>query len=250
MTTLHLVSGPSAADAVRVMLNASIEHRLDRLVWFPDNLSVGPLEVHEPAARLQWWQWWVDMVTTQTGGPATLPGEKVTEFWREVELADHLVLWHGVDNAHDSAFFHAMCDKLPDDDLKVVTLRGASGAQTPDSLARQLKQARPIAGNERASARTIWKQLEDENQVFRVISNGKLASAPADYYDGALLKAASCSWTPIMRVVAPVMAHMDIGDSPLYWRIKVLTESGVLVANGDPWLVQQSQVKLAHDYAN
>ncbi|CPT40621.1 Protein of uncharacterised function [Mycobacteroides abscessus subsp. abscessus] len=245
MYMLHVVSGLSAASGLRVALDASAEHCRDRLVWFPDSLSVGPLEASDPASRLQWWQWWADMVIAQTGQPASRPGEGLAAFWGEVIGADHLVLWYGQGDAHDSAFFHAMCDRLSDNAFSVVTLDGASGAHTAEELARHLNDARSIPANERAAVRAAWKQLEQENQAFRILSNGNLVSAPEDYYDGALLNEASSQWTPIPRIVAPVMARMDIGDSPLFWRIKSLVESGVLVADDDPWLVEHSKVRLA-----
>ncbi len=93
MYMLHVVSGLSAASGLRVALDASAEHCRDRLVWFPDSLSVGPLEASDPASRLQWWQWWADMVIAQTGQPASRPGEGLAAFWGEVIGADHLVLW-------------------------------------------------------------------------------------------------------------------------------------------------------------
>lgn len=245
MHTLHLVSGPSTAGALRIALDAETEYQQDRLVWFPDSLSVGPLEAHDPAGRLQWWQWWADMVTAQTGQPASRPGEEQQAFWQEVSNAHHLVLWHGQGDAHDSAFFHAMCAKLPGKALSLVTVNGATGAHTADELAAHLCHVRAITASERAAARSVWNRLEQENQPFRILSNGKLISAPADYYDSALLRAAGSHWTPITEVVAPVMASMGIGDTPLFWRIRSLTESGALVADGDTWLVQRSRVKHA-----
>lgn len=245
MYTLHLVSGPSVASELRAALDSSAEHCQDRLVWFPDSLSVGPLEAGDPASRLQWWQWWADMVFAQTGQAASRPGEGLAKFWDEVGGAARLVLWYGQGTAHDSAFFHAMCDKLSHNTFSVVTLHSPSGAHTTHQLVRRLNHARTITANERAAAGAVWKRLEQENQAFRVLRDGKLVSAPEDYYDSALLHAASSQWTLIRRIAAQVMSRMDIGDSPLFWRIKLLTEFGVLAADGDPWLVEHSKVKHA-----
>lgn len=250
MHTLHLVSGPSTAGALRIALDTKTEYQQDRVAWFPDSLSVGPLEARDPVARLQWWQWWADMVTAQTGQPASRPGEKQEAFWQEVSNADRLVLWHGQGDAHDSAFFHAMCDKLPEKAFSLVTVNGATGAHAADELAVHLSHVRAITVRERAAARAVWKRLEQENRPFRVLSHGKLISAPADCYDSALLHATGPHWTPITHVVAPVMASMGIGDAPLFWRIKLLTESGALIADGDAWLVQRSRVKHAQKQSN
>ncbi|SIL80845.1 Protein of uncharacterised function [Mycobacteroides abscessus subsp. abscessus] len=157
--------------------------------------------------------------------------------------ADHIVLWHGQDNAHDSAFYHAMCAKVPEVPLNVVTLRQATASYAPTELAQHMKDSRAVTSDMRTAARRVWKQMEQDNQTFRVLSDGKLISAASDYYDTALLGAIGQDWTPIVQAVAPVMANMDIGDSPLFWRIKLLIESGKLMADGNPWLVHRSKVK-------
>lgn len=246
MGTLHLVDGPSAAAALRVALSRSADRADDSVAWFPDELSAGPLEPDDPAVRVEWWQWWAEMVAAQTGSPATrpasLPGE-LTAFWERIGNADHLVVWYGRNNAGESSFFHALCDKLPDRALDVVALPGAVAACTPDELSQHIATARPIAAAERSSVRETWRRLRRENQAFRTVRGGELVSAPADHYDNALLNAASSEWTPIARTIAPVMAGMDVGDSPLIWRVKTLVDSGALVADGDPWLARQTNVK-------
>ncbi|WP_334026508.1 DUF3658 domain-containing protein [Nocardia terpenica] len=212
---------------------------------FPIPLSTGPLEPDNPAVRLQWWQWWADMVVAEGYPDPVRPGVELAAFWDKVDAADHLVVWYGRGNAGELSFFHALCDKLPDRPFDVVELPGATGARTPRELAPHLATARPITADERAAARRTWQRLERENQTFRIISGGELVSAPADHYDDALLDTTGSDWTPILRVVAPVMAEMKVADSPLFWRVKSLVESGVLVADGDPWLVRQAKVKRA-----
>ncbi|MBF6128767.1 hypothetical protein IU504_24845 [Nocardia brasiliensis] len=61
----------------------------------------------------------------------------------------------------------------------------------------------------------------------------------------ALLEAAGADWTPISRIIAPVMAVMSVADAPLIWRVQILVESGAMVADGSPWLVRRTKVKRA-----
>ncbi|GAB0107307.1 hypothetical protein JMUB6875_63010 [Nocardia sp. JMUB6875] len=242
---MHLVGGPSAAEALRAALNGNAEHAKDFVEWFPDDLSAGPLDTDAPAVGVQRRQWWQDMVGTRTGSDRLHLAEKQAAFWERADAADHLVVWYGCDNAGELSLFHALCDKLPGKPFDVVGLPGAIGARTPDELAHHLAAARPVTADERAAARRIWQRLKRENQTFRVISSGELVSASADHYDSALLAAANSDWTPIVGVVASVMAEMNVADSPLFWRVRLLVESGALVADGDPWLVRQVKVKRA-----
>ncbi|WP_405496858.1 DUF3658 domain-containing protein [Nocardia sp. NBC_00511] len=246
METLHLVDGPSAAESLRVALSGIAGHENDSIAWFPDDLSIGPLTPQDPAIRAQWWRgWWEEMVIAQTGAESThvddLPAE-LTAFWEAAEQADHLVVWYGRDNAGELSLFHAVCDRLRDKPFDVIELLGAVAAYDPDKLAVHVPEARPITATERATARHTWQHLREENQTFRIV-RGDLVSAPAHHYDGALLQAATADWTPIARTIAPVMAAMNVGDSPLIWRVKTLTESGRLLIDGDPWLARETSVK-------
>nr|WP_280408033.1 DUF3658 domain-containing protein [Nocardia brasiliensis] len=58
-------------------------------------------------------------------------------------------------------------------------------------------------------------------------------------------EAAGADWTPISRIIAPVMAVMSVADAPLIWRVQTLVESGAMVADGSPWLVRRTKVKRA-----
>lgn len=245
MTTLHLVDGPTAAESLRVALDSSAEHADEAVAWFPDDLSCGPLDPDDPDARVRWWQWWDEMVAAQTGEtpdrPAHLPAE-LAEFWARVAAADRLVVWYGRDNAGELSFFHALCDQLPDRPLEAVELLGAAGAYSPHELARYLSRPEPVTDDERAAARHAWQRITRENQTFRIVA-GELTSAPADHYDTALVEATGPDWTPIARTVATVMAARNVGDSPLFWRVKTLVDAETLLADGNPWLARQTKIK-------
>ncbi|QLY28912.1 DUF3658 domain-containing protein [Nocardia huaxiensis] len=248
MGSLHLVGGPTAAKSLYRALDGSPGRAADSVVWFPDALGIGPLAPNGPTVRAEWWQWWDEMTTAYFDADPEPPetySRQLAAFWDRVDSADRLVAWYGRDNADESAFFHALCDRLGDRPLDVVALPGAIGAREPGELARQLDAARPVTATERSAVHRTWKRLEQENLTFRIVRDGALVSAPADHYDRALLEAAGADWTVIVRIVAPVMAAMSVADVPLIWRVQTLVESGAMVADGNPWLARQTKVKLA-----
>ncbi|MBF6544246.1 DUF3658 domain-containing protein [Nocardia brasiliensis] len=60
-----------------------------------------------------------------------------------------------------------------------------------------------------STVRSTWERLVQENETFRIVRDGDLVSAPSDHYDRALLEAAGADWTPIFRIIAPVMSVAD-----------------------------------------
>ncbi|QIS17621.1 DUF3658 domain-containing protein [Nocardia terpenica] len=244
MGALHLTAGPGALPALRTALD-SVGRSDDAVLWFPDTLSCGPLLPPGTATRVQWWDQWPDddepnddrleEVSVPGGSPA---------FWKRVEAADPLVLWYDSNDTAESLFFHVLCDKAPDNvPIDVAALHGPVGSRSADELAGHLDTLHRMTAAERAAVRRTWQRLEQENATFRILRDGHLMSAPADHYDTALLDAASSEWTLIIRIVAPVMAATDVGHGILLWRVKSLVDSGALLADGDPWLWQDTNVK-------
>lgn len=243
MGTLHLVAGPTARDTLLTALSESGRCAQDSVIAYPDVLSSGPLDPDTPDTRIHWWQSWpADMAAAQ-GTAVTTPLSELPEFWKKVEAADQIAVWYGRGNASESSFFHAMCAKLPDKPFNLITLDGAMGAHSFEDLLQHFGSSRPISVDERTRACTTWHRLQRENLTFRITRDGELSSAPADHYDRALLDSAGCTWTPIVRIVAPVMVAMNVGDSVLFWRIKTLVEAGAMISDGDPWLVRETKVK-------
>ncbi|WP_280453759.1 DUF3658 domain-containing protein [Nocardia brasiliensis] len=248
MGSLHLVGGPTAAVSLRTALHASPAHAADAVIWLPDDLSIGPLTPNGFAVRDEWWRWWGEMTTAYFGAdpePSETYPQQLAAFWDRVDDAAHLVAWYGSDNAGEAAFFHALCHRLGDRPLDALALPGSIGGRDPEELSRQLEAARPVTATERSAVHRTWERLVQENETFRIVRDGDLVSASSDHYDRALLEAAGADWTPISRIIAPVMAVMSVADAPLIWRVQTLVESGAMVADGNPWLVRRTKVKRA-----
>ncbi|MFB8000676.1 DUF3658 domain-containing protein [Nocardia sp. NPDC056000] len=249
MDRLHVVGGSAAAESLRIALDADAGRRQDTVIEFPDSLDCGPLQPDDPAVRVEWWGWLTEMVLAQTGSHfaplGELPGE-LAAFWEQMDSARSPVIWYGRDNVAEQSMFHKICATRPDTAFDVVEIPGAVGAQSPESLAKSLSEVRPLTRAEHDAAIRDWHTLEQQNQAFRVITCAGLSSAPADHYDAAILEAAGSEWTVIARAVGPVMADMNVGDSPLFWRVKSLVDSGALLADGNPWLPRQTKIKRAN----
>ncbi|MFF2550301.1 DUF3658 domain-containing protein [Nocardia sp. NPDC058058] len=249
MDSLHLVAGPAAGESLRTALATDIARRHDTVIEFPDSLDCGPLLPDDPAVRVEWWSWLTDMVLAQTGSHfaplGELPGE-LAAFWKQVDGARSPIIWYGRDNVGELAMFQQICATRPGASFDVVEIPGAVGAQSPDALAASFAGIRPLTAAEHEAAARNWHAVAEQNQPFRIITPAGLASAPADHYDAAILDATGPEWTVIARAVGSVMAELNVGDSPLFWRVKTLVDAGVLIADGNPWLPRQTKIKRAN----
>jgi hypothetical protein len=131
----------------------------------------------------------------------------------------------------------SMCEPMP-----AVSVVRSKALQT------LLGTKREPGGAELEGLRSRWRALVQENAPFRVTTGEGLISAPADYFDSALLELASSEWRKVNRLIDDAFCHdkayMQIGDLMLQARIVVLVEQGRLVAMGNLWEMRSCEVRL------
>jgi hypothetical protein len=86
--------------------------------------------------------------------------------------------------------------------------------------------------------RDQWAGLVREGALLRIVDNGRLQSAPSNFFDELILRLAPRAWTRWYRVVGDAMGnawearhHPD--DSLLKWRLMELVRCGRLELSGD-----------------
>ncbi len=258
MKTLHVTPGHSAAASLRHALRAA--GSTDELAPCPEDFSFGPIS--SPGARAAWWKALFD----EPDPPGFL-----RLFWQRLEAWDgRLVLWFGRGSAWDLSFLHLMADSLPDRPLFAVDVTGLPYSSTrndgtrtvcesmptvsivvPGLLQSLLGMERELGQEERAALRARWQMLAREDALFRVVGEEGLVSAPDDYFDQALMDAATPGWRRLARVVGDAMAseraRFQVGDLMLHVRAVALMLHGRLLADGDPWDIRACKVRLSDD---
>jgi Protein of unknown function/Domain of unknown function (DUF1835) len=244
MRTLHVAPGDSAgASLLRAIRDAG---RDEEVLRCRDDLSCGPIESDDPSARMAWWARFYGVPDFE---------DNFETFWNRVTTTDdRLVIWFGRHSAKELAFFLAMADGLGDRSYNIVDVTAARlpavSLVLTDQLRALLGTERPIAAQEREEARGHWRRLRVENAPFRIVTPTGLASVPADYFDPLLIERATREWRKISRVVADAMGYnlkpyWQVGDLMLLSRVVALVGAGKLVADGDPWDMRSSRVRLA-----
>jgi hypothetical protein len=248
MPTLHIAPGDSAGGSLKEAIRAA--GRDDLVLPFLDDLSCGPIDRDEPAARLAWW--------TQFGSRNPKGEALLLQFWDRVAAADgRIVVWFSRHAAKELAFFLAWTDRIggrPYDVVDVTArplpLRRRDGSTvigTPRSVALAstatlqslLGSERPVTAAEIDDGRRAWRRLKSENAPFRVVSDGGMVSAPLGHFDTPLLAQATTEWRPVLQIVSEAMIcnserYEQVGEVMLWARLAALVGEGRLVANGDP----------------
>ena len=112
-----------------------------------------------------------------------------------------------------------------------------------------IETARPVSPQEVADAGQLWQRLRAQNAPFRIVTSAGLASAPIDHFDSSILGQATKEWSSAARIIGSTMAHhcepyLQVGDAILMARLAALVEEGKLLADGDPWDMWTSRVRL------
>ncbi len=241
MGTLHITPGYSAAGSLKEAIRlAGLD---EQVLAFPDELCHGPLLPDTPATRAAWWD--------RLGFEGR--EEEFAAFWPRILAADErLVVWFARHSASELAFFLAWADRLGDRPYRIVdttALQTAVALVPPGVLTTLLGTEREIAAAEVADARHVWQRLKAENAPIRIVTPTGLASAPEEHFDPVLLEGATSDWRKTVLVVVDAMMkehepYYQVGDLLLRRRLAALVEAGRLEADGDPWLLHESRVRL------
>ena len=258
MKTLHIAPGLSAGGLIVQAVRGAGRH--DKVLSWPDDLSCGPINSDDPAARARWW--------APYHGDGKIEAD-LRAFWEHVRTTDdRLVVWFGRHSASELAFFLAWADRLGGRPFDIVDVTGlvfplgrkadpsamstpvqAVGIINPERLRTLLARERPATALEVEQASQSWRKLKLENAPFRVVTATGLLSAQLDYFDPSLLQQATPEWKKVVRVVGEAMAfcgepYFQVGDTMLLARVVALVGEGKLLADGDPRNMWSSRVRL------
>ena len=197
--TLHIGAGDSGCGSLRAALRDA--GRTDDVLPFLDDLSCGPIDADDPAARARFWAPCYDAREVE---------ETVAAFWDRIATSDErLVVWFGRHCARELAFFLCWVDRLGERPYDIVDVAGRTqptrvfSIVPPKGLQELLGEARALTVNEHEEASRRWRRLRQENAPFRVVTPAGLESAPADCFDASILKHAGPNWRTIGRVIRP-----------------------------------------------
>lgn len=244
----HIVIGEAAARAVSAAQET--ENSLEGPIHIlSDDLQSGPLQKADgqsfSALRNEWWQ-------RLSVDPFSL--EKIEDQSRILKLStelnknpnDKAWIWLAPSatdfcayywvlsqlSAHEGRLYVINTSNLPflDAEGRVFYPVGLSELQ-PREIVKARKLARPVTALEFETDIEIWNSLVAENRNLRTLEGPrKLVSRPEDYFDEKLLGCLANNFQKLPRILlqAQNKAGLPSGELFLSWRLRQMTESGLL----------------------
>ena len=111
------------------------------------------------------------------------------------------------------------------------------GELSPEEAAWFYERRRGLSDDARALLAAQWERLVQENAPLRVIENGEVVSAAADYYDERILACVPEGAHPAAHTIGRACAQIHVSDDFLFERIRALAAAGAveIVTDGETY---------------
>ena len=257
---LHITFGMYSDNPLREALK--LAGRPGSVVRLWDDLSLGPIDPPEPAARWNWAKEELGLYAHHRhmfaeknnawNAALSIPGRRIAWVARQMayEYCGFLEWLRRLGNApceivdlHDVTFDWHMRDGTVER-AEVPSLGHIHPEHIRDNAFWDL--ARPLSAQERQEYLALWGKLRAENAPLRVLNGGALVSAPITHYDDVILGHAGprllkVAWV-IRRPKEPDPAY-EACKYVLHGRLNKLVQAGVLEAKGNTAQMRYSEVR-------
>ena len=102
------------------------------------------------------------------------------------------------------------------------------GELRPEEAAWFYERRRGLSDDARALLAAQWDRLVQENAPLRVVENGEVVSAAADYYDERILACVPEGAHPAALTIGRACAQIHVSDDFLFERIRALAAAGAV----------------------
>ncbi len=239
---LHVVFGSSPAGILRrALYEADLQ---DKVLDILDDLSVGPISNYDPDLRGEWLNSefgeydWRDFLRAD----AILPS-------RSIQDKGRLVAWYAPNRAVSYAGFQWWISQIDEKPVSIMSVPDLHFYGT-EAMVNLLGQEVELSEKARVRHREEWHALRNENAPLRVLQDGRLMSAPLDYFDNLISGFVSSEWRPATRIVGDACFKISsntghfINDLFTFSRLRALSRSGVVEWDGDISDRRVSKVRL------
>src|SRR5580704_6770873 len=217
--TCHIVFSESGARVLQEALRES--GRRDSVIWFPDDLGVGPINPPDPASRDEW----VQREFGIDSGEWNWPIEDVDRFWDvTLSAASRRIVWVSRRVVWEYTGFLEFIRRAGDTPFDVVDLTETNSRRSNPpkhqilrdvgltdfynrlkTVEEFLANARPLTAAERDAYRALWDQLRQEDAALRTLTEHGLISVPLSYFDDLLVSRTIEQWRKVARVLSEAL---------------------------------------------
>jgi hypothetical protein len=260
----HIVFSESGARVLQEALQES--GRKDSVIWFPDDLGVGPINPPDPASRDEWVQREFGIDSAEWNWPI----EDVDRFWDvTLSAASRRIVWVSRRVVWEYTGFLEFIRRAGDTPFDVVDLTETNSRRSNPpkhqilrdvgltdfynrlkTVVEFLANARPLTAAERDAYRALWDQLRQEDAALRTLTEHGLISVPLSYFDDLLVSRTIEQWRKVARVLSEALfetwesGFFQVGEVVLAARIRALAAAGRIEGRGDLSRIRFSEVRL------
>lgn len=250
---IHLVSSNSARGSLEYYFKLNFPDDSIRIHCIYNNLTTGPLnDLISSSDYEEYISYWktIDNICMPEGmekdeDDFQFP-DLTTEFSIDFPKDSPLVIWHGNESG-EQLMLYRYCHLLKDRDLYEINLNNwpmnpssnyktnCLATRNPEDMNGILDLITKIDHDNKTFYAQEWERLKKDQQLNRILQDGKIVSVKEDYYDESILENCTSEYKNAARVIGETMGQQEssIGDHYLFYRVHVLINQKVLEYQGN-----------------
>ncbi|MGM7636794.1 DUF1835 domain-containing protein [Bacillus sp. Hm123] len=259
---VHILFGDSPAGSLKVALKTLGVNKVERVISFWDIFSIGPIfRLHEEVgeeARMDW----MKNLMAEDFHEYKQRYQKTMDQILSIPENVPITIWVS-ESSHEQTglrfVLHLLKNKTNEmnvinstttyaehfNELNIEYVVMHTGEIPPEKLQviYEQSQMKPsLSQVERKKLEREWLTLAENREALRIWKNGRIESAPEDYYDQFIIQRAKYlhrkpqlkGFMKATRLIGDVLGHLEqhVGDSFLEYRLKKLIKAGVFESEG------------------
>ena len=241
---IHILFSASAAGTLRQLLR--LRGSKEGVVDLSENLDWGPIadgNCHDRDA-------WFNLHAPMSFGEIDWLCESFKRFKVGVTADPEWLIWIAPRSAAEQSGLYWFLHNFNAEPAQMIIadypLSKSWKGEAPFSLGELdtdlqgelLDECPRVPWNESRFPRETWLSLMSDKALLRVVTDGRLRSAPDDYFDETLLRCCPPQWGKWLRVIGDTMGALwHTGHSTdsnfLTWRLRCLILAGAVECDGD-----------------
>lgn len=273
---IHILLGASASGSLKFVLREMGLEKKEKVISFCDIFSIGPVwQLHEEngvKSRFEWMKKWISDEYNEFPDYKK-SFEKAINQINSIPGGVHITIWTS-DSAHEQTGLRFVVYLLKEKNIDISLINTTeeyeklfqtkkvkftllhSGEISPEKLQFIYERGsrKLFTDHDREDLEKEWLSLADSQETLRIWRNGRIQSAPENYYDPFIIQRAKYlhrnpklnGFMKSARLIGDVLGHLDqyIGDTFLEYRLKKLIEAGVFEFEGSLLAMRFYSVRL------
>lgn len=273
---IHILFSDASAGSLRMALKGLGKCKLEKIISFWDQFSIGPIwQLHEEKGVNARFNWMKDVMNDENEEFLYMKVfRKSVNQLNAIPDDVPIIIWIA-DNSHEQTglryVLHLLKNKdnditvinttkkhselFPERDIEYTVLH--TGEIHPEKLQdiyEYSENQEPLTKRKRKDLENEWLSLSDNQETLRVWENGKIQSAPEDYFDQFIIQRAKYlhedseldGFMKSARLIGDALGHLEqhVSDSFLEYRLRRLIDAEVFESKGNLKAMRLYSVRL------